>query len=79
MTATAKRQQLMIFLADASDEKVDALYTILHDESKAKDFTQSLEHQAILGLRMRDFSEGKSEVHPWQEVHKRVRTKNESA
>jgi len=76
MATTARRQQLMIYLADATDKKVNALYTLLEEEMKETDFSLSDEHLKILEKRHTDYLNAKSKPSPWEEVHKRIRNKN---
>ena len=79
MTTKARREELMIYLTDATDKKVNALYALLEDEIKENAFTLSGEHLDILEKRRADFIAGKSKPQPWQEVHARIRNKRKSA
>ena len=69
----------MIYLADATDKKVNALYSLLEKELKEPEFSLTAEHVNILNKREADYLSGKSKPSPWQEVHKRIRNKNKSA
>lgn len=75
MTTKARRQELMIYLADAEDKKVNALYTLLEGEMKDEPFVLSDEHLLILEQRRSDYVNGKSKPEPWQDVHDRIRNK----
>ena len=79
MATAARRQQLMIYLADATDKKVNALYSLLEKELKETEFSLTEEHLKILNKREADHLSGKSRPSPWQEVHQRIRNKNKTA
>ena len=79
MTTKARREELIIYLTDAADKKVNALYALLEEELKENAFTLTDEHLNILEGRRADFLSGKSKPQPWQEVHARIRDKRKSA
>ncbi len=79
MTAKARREELMIYLTDATDKKVNALYTLLEEDIKEHSFTLTSEHIDILEKRRADFLAGKTKPQPWQEVHARIRNKRKNA
>ena len=79
MTTKARREELMIYLTDATDKKVNALYALLEDEIKESSFTLSRDHLDIIEKRRADFLSGKSKPQPWQEVHARIRNKRKNA
>jgi hypothetical protein len=73
MTIAAIRKQLMTYLADADDEKVKALYTILANDMKEQgDFVLSETQVSILEERKATYSTGKSKGSTWKEVKERV-------
>ena len=74
MTIAAIRQQLMTYLAEANDQKVKALYTLLEGELESqKDFKLSDEQLAIVEERKATFSTSR-EWRSWQEVHASIRS-----
>jgi hypothetical protein len=79
MTAKARREELIIYLTDAADKKVNALYALLEEEMKENSFTLTAEHLNILEGRRADFLSGKSKPQPWQEVHARIENKRKTA
>ncbi len=79
MQTSARRQQLMQYLADAPDKKVNALYALLEDELKGSAFVLTDEHLEILEQREQEYFAGKTTTSPWQEVHQRIRAKHNAA
>ena len=79
MTIAARRQQLMIYLADVPDKKVNELYTLLEDDLKEASFTLTDEHTKILEERRNSRLSGKSKGLPWKEAHEKIRSKRKSA
>jgi putative addiction module component (TIGR02574 family) len=79
MTTKVRRENLMIYLAEATDKKVNALYTLLEEEIKDTSFTLTDEHLNILEQRRADYLGGKSTVVPWEEVHEKIRNKRKNA
>jgi hypothetical protein len=79
MQTAARRQQLMRYLADAPDKKVNALYTLLEDELKAPTFALTDEHLDILEQREAEYLNAKAVTTPWEEVHQRIRAKHKAA
>ena len=79
MTTKARREELMIYLADATDKKVNALYTLLEEEIKENSFTLSEAHINILEQRRADYLAGKTKTQIWEEVHARIRNKRKRA
>lgn len=73
MTTEARRRKLFIYLADAEDEKVDALYALLEGDMKGNSLELSEAHILILEQRRDDYKNGKSKPEPWQVVHHRIR------
>jgi len=79
MTTKARREELIIYLTEAADKRVNALYALLEEEMKDNSFTLTTEHLDILEERRADFLSGKSKPQPWQEVHARIRNKRKNA
>ncbi len=79
MTNKARREDLIIYLADATDKKVNALYALLEDEIKENSFRLTDEHLKIVEDRRADFVAGKKKPEPWQDVHARIRNKRKTA
>ncbi len=79
MTNTEKRQQLIIWLADAEDEKVNALYTLMEGNLNEHSYDLTDEHARIVEERHQNYLNGTSKPSPWQEVHDRVRNKRKRA
>jgi len=79
MTIKARREELMIYLTDATDKRVNALYALLEEEIKDNSFTLTSGHLDILEARRADYLAGKSKPQPWQEVHARIRNKRKNA
>ena len=79
MTIAAIRQQLMTYLAEANDQKVKALYTLLEGELESpKDFKLSDEQLAIVEERKATYSTSR-EGRSWQEVHASIRSKRKQS
>ena len=78
MQTAARRQQLMLYLADAPDKKVNALYTILEEELKEPAFVLTAEHLEILEQREKEYISAKAVPSPWEDVHQRIRAKHKS-
>ena len=79
MTTKARREDLMIYLAEATDKKINALYTLLEEDVKETSFTLTKAHLNILDQRKADYLSGKSKPQPWEDVHARIRGKRKSA
>jgi len=72
MTNRARRQDLMICLADAEYKKVNVIDSVKAEEMKEGTFELSVAHFLILEQRRDDYINGKSKPEPWQEVHDRI-------
>lgn len=79
MTIAARRQKLMIYLADAENKKVNELYSLLKDDLKTTSFTLTDNHLNILEERRNDRLSGKSKPMPWREVHEKIKNKRKRA
>ncbi len=79
MDTAARREQLMIYLADAKDKKINALYALLEEDIKESGFTLTDAHMEILEQRRMDSLSGKSVARPWPEVHDRILNKRKKA
>jgi hypothetical protein len=81
MTAAMKRDHLISYLAEADDNKIKALYTVLEKEIKESEiapvFTQ--EQIAILEERRLSFLNGTEQGIDWQTMHDNIRNKRKSA
>lgn len=73
MSTAATRKQLMIHLAEAEDEKIKALYTILKEDIDKQSIFLTDEHLSILKERRDANISGKSIGSNWKEVHERIR------
>ncbi len=78
MATKGKREELMIYLADATDKKVNALYALLEGEIKEHAFTLNEEHNNILEERSADYRAGNSQPSPWEDAHARIRNKRKN-
>jgi hypothetical protein len=79
MTTAARRQQLLIYLADATDEKVEALFTLLEGDMGWQSTALTAGQLQILAQRKADFLSCKSKPVPWEEVQDRITNKRKSA
>jgi hypothetical protein len=74
MTTTAIRQKLMIYLAEADDSKVKALYTLLENDIQAEDiFSFSDEQLQILELERELHLSGKTKSYDRKEASEIVK------
>ena len=74
MTVAAIREKLIIYMADADDDKVKALYTLLEDDMEAHhSFTLSPEHIAILDKERELHLNGVSKSYSLQEARQIIR------
>ena len=76
MATSAKRLQLMNYLAETTEKKVNALYILLEEEIKENAFTLTKEHLTILESRDADYSNGKSKITAWEKAHRRIQNRN---
>ncbi len=79
MTTKARREELMVYLADADDKKINALYEILEDGLRDSSFKLTDEQMEIVEKRRSEFLSGKTKPAPWQEVHARIRAKRNNS
>ena len=79
MTTKAKKDQLIIYMAEAKDKKVNELYTLLEADLKDSSFTLTEEHLNILNERQEEYESGKAIPQPWEEVHDRIKNKKRNA
>jgi len=74
MTTSTRREQLMIYLADVADARVDALYTLLENEMQSNSsYTLSEEQIKIVEERRADYLSGNSIPVPWDEAIERIK------
>jgi hypothetical protein len=80
MTTAAIRKQLMTYLADANDEKIKALYTLLANDMKEEhSFGLTGDQLSILEERRESYTTGKAKGRGWKEVHEDIRSKRKKA
>jgi len=79
MTTKTRREDLMIYLADADDKKVNALYTLLEEDIKETSFLLTDEYLSILEQRRSAHLSGESTPVQWKEAHARIVNKRKSA
>jgi hypothetical protein len=76
MTATAIRKRLIIYLADADEKKVKAIYSLFEDDIKKEEaFKLTDAHIKILDQRKSRHLSGKDKSYNWEEVNDRIRKK----
>lgn len=76
MTTTAIRKRLMTYLADAGDNKIKALYTLLQSEiEEASDFSLNEKHIAILDAEREKHIVGKSKSYNRTEAKALIKKK----
>lgn len=75
MTVKARREELLAYIAEADDRKVDALYTLLEAEIEDthSSYTLTEEQLAIVEERRNDYMTGKASGSSWEEAHARIR------
>ena len=76
MDTKTRRQDLLIYLADASDKKVNALYTLLEEEIRETSGVTTDEQWEIIEKRHSEYLSGKSKPVPWKEAHDMIRNNN---
>lgn len=80
MDTRVRRQQLLIYLADAEDDKVNALYTLLESEfEKDPGFTLNSAQRAILQERDMQLRDHPDEVRPWRQIHDTIRNRKKDS
>ena len=76
MTVAAIREKLMIYIADAQDDKLKALYTLLQDNiDETSSFVLSDEQFKILEEEEALHLSGKSKSYNWNEAKQIIRGK----
>jgi len=76
MTTKVMREKLMIYLADADDNKLKALYTILEDNiEETNSFVLTKEHLKILNEERELHISGKSKSYSLEEATQIIRGK----
>lgn len=75
MTNAAIRNKLIHFIAEASEEKINALYVLLQGELQDEDVSLSEEQMSILEEQRVAYLTGKDKGRPWQEVLNEIRNK----
>jgi hypothetical protein len=74
MRVAAIREKLMIYLADANDSKVKALYTLLEDDiEESSTFALTKEHLKILDEEHKLHLSGKSKSYSLEEAKQIIR------
>jgi len=74
MTTAAIRERLMIYIADAQDDKLKALYTLLEDNiEETSSFVLTKEHLKILEEEEALHLSGKSKSYSWNEAKQIIR------
>ena len=76
MTVAAIREKLIIYIADAQDDKLKALYTLLEDNiEETSSFELTEEHLKILDEEEALHLSGKSKSYTWDEAKQIIRGK----
>lgn len=79
MSTSELREKLINYLADASDRKVKALYTLLEEDiNDATAFTLSKEQKEILDREREKYLNGEGESYSWEEAKKMILGKKAS-
>ncbi len=73
MTAKARREELLAYIADADESKVDALYTLLETDIESRHYELTPAQLAIVEERRSDYLAGRTTGSSWEEAHDRIR------
>jgi hypothetical protein len=79
MTTAAMREQLIAYLSDADDKKIEGLYSLLEDNMHEKASSELTAEQLVfLNEERRKHLSGESISYNWEEVKEMIRKRKAS-